>query len=80
MLKNARHNKSMWPRRYPGSYIKGAALCSLFNKSLMTSSILDEWKKSNVTPVHKKDSLEAASNYRPISLLSIVSKVMERCL
>lgn len=29
-------------------------LCSLFNKSLSTGSVPDEWKKANVTPVHKK--------------------------
>ena len=40
----------------------------------------NEWKKSNVTPVHKKDSRENVSNYRPMSLLSIISKVMERCI
>ena len=36
--------------------------------------------KSNVTPVPKRDSRENVSNYRPISLLSIISKVMERCI
>ena len=30
--------------------------------------------------IHKKDSKEPAENYRPISLLSIVSKVLERCV
>ena len=33
-----------------------------------------------LTPVHKKDLREKVSNYRPISLLSIISKVMERCI
>ena len=34
----------------------------------------------DITPVHKKDLPEPAENYRPISLLPIVSKVMERCV
>ena len=35
-------------------------------------------EEANVTPVHKKDSMELAENYRPISLLCILSKVLER--
>ena len=34
----------------------------------------------NVIPVHKKGNREDVENYRPISLLCIVSKVMERCI
>ena len=33
-----------------------------------------------MVPVFKKDSKERAENYRPISLLYLVSKVMERCV
>ena len=55
-------------------------LCALFNLSLQTARIPSEWKKANVTPVHKKDSMEPAENYRPISLLCILSKVLERCV
>ena len=36
-------------------------------------------EEANVTLVHKKDSMELAENYRPISLLSILSKVLECC-
>ena len=35
------------------------------------------WKKANVIPIHKKDSKQCKENYRPISLLSCVGKVME---
>ena len=56
------------------------SLCSLFNHSLRTGRFRSEWKSADVTPVYKKDLLEPAENYRPISLLPIVSKVMERCV
>ena len=56
------------------------SLCALFNHSLRTGRFPAEWKNSDVTPVHKKDLKERAENYRPISLLPIVSKVMERCV
>ena len=54
------------------------SLCSLFNHSLNIDQIPCEWK-SAVTPLHKKDCKGAAENYRPISLLPIFSKVLERC-
>ena len=55
-------------------------LCKLFNISLSLSSFPSEWKLANVTPVFKKDSPGILKNYRPISLISIVGKVMERCV
>ena len=36
------------------------------------------WKTASVVPVHKKQSRSALKNYRPVSLLSVVSKVMEK--
>ena len=36
------------------------------------------WKCANVTPVFKKGDKQSVENYRPISLLPIVSKIMER--
>ena len=38
----------------------------------------DDWKNSNVVPIHKRDSKNLIKNYRPISLLPIFSKVFER--
>ena len=38
------------------------------------------WKYGNVTPIHKKDDKSAPSNYRPITLLRSLCKVMERCV
>ena len=32
---------------------------------------------ADVTPVHKKDSKSAKSNYRPVNILSSISKVQE---
>ena len=38
------------------------------------------WKKANVQPVHKKSSRQDKTNYRPISLLPICSKIFEKIL
>ena len=48
--------------------------------SLQNSVFPEQWKKANVIPVHKKDDPSDVKNYRPISLLCILAKVMERCL
>ena len=53
-------------------------LARLFNYSLEAQKFPSRWKLSNVVPVHKKNSKNDKGNYRPISLLCNVSKVMER--
>jgi hypothetical protein len=55
-------------------------LCKIFNMSLENSTFPEQWKKANVIPVHKKDETGGVKNYRPISLLCIVAKVMEHCV
>ena len=50
----------------------------LLKKSVETGSFPSDWKKAKVTCVYKKGSKKCCSNYRPISLLSIPSKVVER--
>lgn len=61
-------------------HILSNSLCIIFNKSLQTGVVPSAWKCANVTPVYKKGDRQLVENYRPISLLSVVSKVMERCL
>ena len=55
-------------------------LCKLFNLSLSTHTFPSDWKLANVTPVFKKDCPSDVKNYRPISLISVVGKVLERCV
>ena len=38
----------------------------------------DKWKKANVIPVHKKESENLLTNYRPISLLPVCGKIFEK--
>ena len=50
----------------------------LFKLSLNVEyKIPDEWKVHKITPVPKKGNLYDVTNYRPISLLCIISKVLE---
>ena len=54
-------------------------LAKLFNKCLKESCFPDCWKVSSVVPVFKNvGERSTAKNYRPVSLLSVVSKVFEK--
>ena len=53
-------------------------LCDLFNYSLSSGQFPEAWKQANITPIHKKEDPSDPSNYRPISLLSAVGKVLEK--
>ena len=53
-------------------------LCKLFNLSIQSCKIPTEWKLDNIVPVPKAKVFNEASNYRPISLLSVVSKILEK--
>ena len=50
----------------------------LFNSSLLTGCVPDCFKMARVIPVHKKGSTVHCNNYRPISLLSIFNKLLEK--
>ena len=79
-------SKASGPDGIPGRILKecssviAPSLCSLFNHSLHSGTVPTKWKSANVTPIHKKEEKEPATNYRPISLLTIISKVLERCV
>ena len=49
----------------------------LFNKSLADGVFPRTWKLANVSPVYKKGNKSGKVNYRPISLLSNMSKVLD---
>ena len=55
-------------------------LTDLFNQSLVTGVVPEDWKLANVVPIHQKGSREESGNYRPVSLTSIVGKLMETIL
>ena len=56
-------------------------LAELFNKCHKESCFPDCWKVLSVVPVFKNvGERSAAKDYRPVSLLSMVSKVFEKCV
>ena len=52
-------------------------LSIIYNHSLETGCVPQDWRNANVAPIYKKGERFKASNYRPVSLTCICSKVME---
>ena len=52
--------------------------CDLFNRSIDTGIFPEEWKIVKVTPVHKGKEKFEQNNYRPISVIPIISKMFEK--
>ena len=52
----------------------------LFCLSLIRHSIPQEWRTHMITPIHKAGNRTLVSNYRPISLLCSISKVLEQII
>ena len=48
--------------------------------SLESGKFPSEWKKANMVPIYKKGDKQILENYRPISLLPITGKILERLL
>ena len=55
-------------------------LTLIINQSLTSGIYPDKFKISKITPLHKKDDRTVISNYRPISLLPTMSKIIERIM
>ena len=62
--------------KYCASAIK-KPLTHILNCSLMSGTCPDRCKFAIVKPVHKKGKLDEMNNYRPISLLPAISKILE---
>ena len=56
----------------------GPLLLNIFNFSLHTSTFPEAWKKAQLIPLKKKSVPSSPSDFRPITLLSFLSKVLEK--
>ena len=55
----------------------GRPLGMLIQKSLSEACVPEEWKIGHIVPIFKKGSRREASNYRPVTLTSVMSKICE---
>ena len=55
-------------------------LATVFNLSLEEGIVPLEWKEANIIPLFKKGSRNKSENYRPVSLTSVICKLLERLI
>ena len=85
-LKRLSASKSTGLDGLPALFIKDGAeflkipISIIINKSINSGIVPEEMKFASVRPIFKKNSPLDVSNYRPVSILSIVSKILERSI
>ncbi len=77
-------NKAVGLDRLPGKLLRAAApviahqLSTILNKSLQSRQFITEWKHAKVISLFKSGLSMETNNYRPLSILPILSKLLER--
>ncbi|KAK4816161.1 hypothetical protein QYF61_011543 [Mycteria americana] len=76
-------HKSMGPDEIHPRVLKELAeeltkpLSIIYQQSWLTGEVPADWRLANVTPIFKKGRKEDPGNYRPVSLTSVLGKLME---
>lgn len=84
LLKSLDLNKSAGPDTIPAQFLVNCAkelsspVTLLFQRSLREGIVPDIWKRAYITPIHKKGPKNDIQNYRPISKLCLLAKILER--
>lgn len=55
-------------------------IAHLFNRIYLEGTIPSSWKSATVVPIFKGGDKSCISNYRPISLLPVIVKILEKTL
>ena len=82
-IKKMKDNKSPGVDWIPPKLLKeiveqiSTPLAKCFNFLLEKGILPSEWKEANITPLFKKGSRNKPDNYRPVSLTSVVCKLLE---
>ena len=63
-----------------GARVIKSAITHIINLSIETQTVPDLLKQAIVKPLYKKNSKLDVGNYRPVSLLCIISKILEKAV
>jgi hypothetical protein len=86
LLNKLGSNKATGLDGIPSRFVKDAApiisgpISHIVNLSIIQGSVPDSLKLARVTPLYKKSDKTQVGNYRPVSILSIISKIFERVI
>ena len=86
LLRDLKPSKSAGPDDIHPRVLKELApelstpLTLIFRSSLSTGKIPHSWKSANITAIYKKGDKKDPSNYRPVSLTSVVCKILEKII
>ena len=86
IIRSLSNNKASQETDLPVRVVKENAecfaeiICSEFNESINSSKFSLSFKLTNITPVFKNESRNHKNNYRPASILPLVSKVFEKIM
>lgn len=61
-------------------YFSSLILCLLFTQALQSGVVPDDWKIAQIVPIFKAGNCSLPTNYRPISLTSVPSKLLEHII
>ena len=81
-----KNGKAIGPYSIPVHLLKilseyiAVPLCDIINDSFSSGVFPDLMKLAKVIPLYKKSSPENPTNFRPISLLSVFSKIIEKLM
>ncbi len=56
------------------------AFTALYNKSLQSGEVPQDWRKAIICPIFKKGDPEDAANYRPVISTSVLCKILKKML
>ena len=63
-----------------GAEVLVEPVCHIINLSILTETVPRGFKQAKVIPLFKKGSRLDPGNYRPVSILSVLSKILERAV
>ena len=56
------------------------SITKIINLSIRANTVPDMWKKAKVVPIFKSGDFNDIANYRPISILPVLSKILEKAV